>query len=326
MKISKVACSLAVAVLALPLASFAVSQSGQFFATPSIGSGWFDSDRQVSNEPVLNLSLGYNITDNIAVALSYAHASNKDDVTGNSASMNQMRIDGLYRFMAKSPLQPYLLAGIGRQNLKGSNSFLDYGVGLTYDFMPNVALDVGVRRQYQLGTYHRNDTIAAVGIQFSFGPHGSAFSADESFDQNEIAPAPMPEQAAPPAPAPEAAAPVNPCAVPVNEVAISFASASDMVSSKYDCQLSRIAAFLSVNPKSSAMIKGYADSSGSPNYNNQGLSQRRAESVKDYLVTQKSINSHRLITQALGTENPVATNKTVEGRAKNRRVDVTTIK
>ncbi|WP_235603044.1 OmpA family protein [Piscirickettsia litoralis] len=262
-------------------------KGGRFFVTPSIGAGWFDSDRQVSDEPVLNLSLGYNITDNVAVALSYAHSGNKDDVTGNSASMNQMRIDGLYRFMAQSRFQPYLLAGIGRQNLKGSNSFLDYGAGLTYDFMPNVALDVGVRRQYQLGSDNRTDTIASVGIQFSFGPHGNAFTSGDNFNQSETAPAPAPEKAAV-APAPKVATPpVDPCMVPINKIEINFASASDKISSNYDCKLGRIAAFLKDNPKSSAMIKGYADSSGNPNYNNEGLSQRRAERVKDYLVTQK---------------------------------------
>ena len=65
---------------------------------------------------------------------------------------------------------------------------------------------------------------------------------------------------------------------------------------------------------------GHTDSVGSDAYN-QKLSVRRAESVKAYLVT-KGIEKNRIYTEGKGEKQPVADNKTKEGRAKNRRVEI----
>jgi len=65
---------------------------------------------------------------------------------------------------------------------------------------------------------------------------------------------------------------------------------------------------------------GHTDSVGSNAYN-QGLSTRRANAVKDYLVS-KGIEKNRVYTEGKGENQPVADNKTKEGRAKNRRVEI----
>jgi len=66
-------------------------------------------------------------------------------------------------------------------------------------------------------------------------------------------------------------------------------------------------------------IEGHTDSTGSDAYN-QGLSERRANSVKDYLVTNFSIDAGRIDTVGFGEAKPIADNKTKEGRAQNRRI------
>ena len=65
---------------------------------------------------------------------------------------------------------------------------------------------------------------------------------------------------------------------------------------------------------------GHTDSIGSDAYN-QKLSERRAAAVKDYLVS-KGIPASKITTIGKGESQPVATNKTAEGRQKNRRVDI----
>ena len=65
---------------------------------------------------------------------------------------------------------------------------------------------------------------------------------------------------------------------------------------------------------------GHTDSVGSDVYN-QKLSTRRAEAVKAYLVS-KGIEKNRVYTEGKGEKQPVADNKTAEGRAKNRRVEI----
>ena len=65
---------------------------------------------------------------------------------------------------------------------------------------------------------------------------------------------------------------------------------------------------------------GHTDAIGSDAYN-QRLSERRAAAVKDYLVS-KGIPASKITTIGKGKSQPVATNKTAEGRQKNRRVDI----
>ena len=65
---------------------------------------------------------------------------------------------------------------------------------------------------------------------------------------------------------------------------------------------------------------GHTDSVGSDSYN-QKLSVRRSEAVKAYLVS-KGIEKNRVYTEGKGEKQPVADNKTAEGRAKNRRVEI----
>ena len=68
-------------------------------------------------------------------------------------------------------------------------------------------------------------------------------------------------------------------------------------------------------------VEGATDSVGSSEYN-YDLSQRRANSVIQYLASEKSIPAHKIYLIGLGKDKPVETNKTAEGRKKNRRVEV----
>nr|WP_315216951.1 OmpA family protein [uncultured Duganella sp.] len=65
---------------------------------------------------------------------------------------------------------------------------------------------------------------------------------------------------------------------------------------------------------------GHTDSVGSDEYN-QKLSIRRAEAVKAYIIS-KGVDANRVYTEGKGEKQPVADNKTAEGRAKNRRVEI----
>ncbi len=52
------------------------------------------------------------------------------------------------------------------------------------------------------------------------------------------------------------------------------------------------------------------------------LSQQRADAVKDYLIANKTLSANKIMAQGYGSEKPVASNATTEGRAANRRIDV----
>ena len=84
--------------------------------------------------------------------------------------------------------------------------------------------------------------------------------------------------------------------------------------------LNKLVAFLDKYPDRNAAIQGYTDSVGSEDYN-QGLSERRADSVKSYLTGQ-GIGSTRLAASGKGRSAPVADNDSAAGRQQNRRVEV----
>ena len=80
---------------------------------------------------------------------------------------------------------------------------------------------------------------------------------------------------------------------------------------------------LKKNPDLKVEIDGHADSTGAPEYN-MTLSEKRAQAVKDFFVS-RGIDAGRLTTKGFGITKPVASNKTKEGRAKNRRVELTPV-
>jgi outer membrane protein OmpA-like peptidoglycan-associated protein len=72
--------------------------------------------------------------------------------------------------------------------------------------------------------------------------------------------------------------------------------------------------------ESKIVVEGHTDSQGQPEYN-QDLSQRRAQSVRDYLVS-RGIAADRVTAQGFGLTRPIADNASAEGRANNRRVEI----
>jgi len=89
-------------------------------------------------------------------------------------------------------------------------------------------------------------------------------------------------------------------------------------------ELDRVYKFLNDNPEIKVEISAHTDAVGSDEYNLE-LSQQRAESVVNYLIT-KGINSDRLIAKGYGESQPVADNEIEEGKALNRRVEMKIVK
>jgi len=140
------------------------------------------------------------------------------------------------------------------------------------------------------------------------------------------APAPAAPAAAAPAPAapaarPPAPAPQPPAATKVTYAADAFFDFDKAVlkpegKAKLDDLVGKVKG---INLEVIIAV-GHTDSVGADAYN-QKLSVRRAEAVKAYLVS-KGIEKNRVYTEGKGEKQPVADNKTAEGRAKNRRVEI----
>jgi outer membrane protein OmpA-like peptidoglycan-associated protein len=81
-----------------------------------------------------------------------------------------------------------------------------------------------------------------------------------------------------------------------------------------------VAAVIAEYPKTAVVVQGHTDSSGSEEHN-QALSERRATAVRNHLIG-RGIDAARVVAVGYGEGEPVASNDTAAGRARNRRVDV----
>ena len=107
----------------------------------------------------------------------------------------------------------------------------------------------------------------------------------------------------------------------VTETSVHFGFNKDNLTKKAQEALDQLAADVTNAKGYIITVVGGTDSVGSQDYN-YDLSERRADSVIQYLASQHSIPAHKVYLIGLGKDKPVESNQTREGRAKNRRVDV----
>ena len=206
-------------------------------------------------------------------------------------------------------------------NAKRSEKELNpkFGVGLEYKFTEALALRGEVERHRVDDAIRSNGKVDlySLALVYKLGRPAAA-----------PAPAPMPApvvEAPAPAPAPAPMPAPAPAPQPVSEK-VSFAAEAlfdfdkSVVKPEGKAALDDLLMKLQGMNTEVMVTVGHTDSIGTDDYN-QKLSQRRAEAVKAYIVT-KGVDQSRVYTEGKGESQPVADNKTSEGRAKNRRVTV----
>jgi OOP family OmpA-OmpF porin len=290
--------------------------------------------------------LGYNFAPNFALELNYSTGGYKLKGTqGSSGPSEQLRatsLDVTYKFFPNSIFRPFILAGGGElqdrigANLDDNHSWMaEAGVGVLTGIgsqSGSTRLQLRTEAKYRREFIQNNalipknpgDVVFGVGLQLSFG--------------NPTRPAPVVAAAPPPEPAPiprevPVAPPPEPCRAPagfqvdadchiieqtvvVRAVDFEFNSTKLTVPAQHT--LDEVAAALLTQPELDVEVQGHTDSIGTDNYN-LGLSQRRAEAVKAYLIS-RGLNATALTAKGYGKAKPIAGNDTAEGRALNRRV------
>ena len=100
---------------------------------------------------------------------------------------------------------------------------------------------------------------------------------------------------------------------------VEFDTNKAVVKDKYYDEIKKVADFMKEFPNTTAAIEGHTDNIASAAYN-QKLSEKRANSVRQYLIDKFGIDASRLTAVGYGLTKPIASNDTKEGRQKNRRV------
>jgi OOP family OmpA-OmpF porin len=192
------------------------------------------------------------------------------------------------------------------------------GIGLEYKLSEALALRGEVERYRITDGFRNKDNVnlASVSLIYKMGrPVAAPVVYVAPVVAAEPAPAPVVVQTPPPAPRPQ----------PVSEK-VSFAAETlfdfdkAVVKPAGKAALDDLLVKLQGMDTEAMVTVGHTDSVGTDAYN-QKLSLRRAEAVKSYLVS-KGVAASRVFVEGKGESQPVADNKTAEGRAKNRRVTV----
>ena len=346
----------------LGLAAFTASADdmyrGAWYALPGVSYMHTDSDLDAKNGGGAFIKLGKELSPSwdIQGGLGYNRAAEDTGIAGVGGRYKQttLGLDALYMF-SRDSFRPFLLAGLGaaRNNVdysvpaganfdgKKTSWMANVGLGAQYLFNDTFGLQADLRHQWSrakgqlTGTtddFDKSETIGNtllnLGGIFRFGAPAPmpVVAAVEPAPAAIVEPAPAPVVEPAPAPAPVA----EPCKPVLETVTISaeklfgFDKAKLQEGSKPI--LDEVAAKLKAHPEFElVMVTGHTDRLGSDAYN-QKLSERRANTVKNYLISQ-GVDASRLQAVGKGESEPVVACDGVKGRNKlieclqpNRRV------
>jgi len=331
-------------------ASQAVADADQpWHLTGSIGGISLDDDRNTSDNDIWwSVGFGRFFGNNFSLDVEYDefsgtwedYATVAPGSTYDEWKLSQWGLMGRYYF-GDSAVRPFLAAGLGyikHRNVSDEDSELGMSVG--GGLQGQVAKYLSVRAQV---LYRIDRDGASIPVNDSYGDW--IYSIGLSFDFGGKEPPPPPPAAPPPPPPP----PPNPdldgdgvpnerdkcpntrpgavvdldgceveAVIELEGVYFDFDKATIKPEGK--AVLNEAAALLQKHERVVVEVAGHTDSTGSDEYN-QGLSERRANAVKQYL-TEQGVTATRLSARGYGEAQPVASNDTKEGRAENRRVEL----
>lgn len=304
-------------------AGLAEIKPGAFSLSPFIGGYTFDGVQHLETRPAYGARVGYDFTKHLGAEAVFDYVATESTLQGGHADLFNYHLDALYHFLPDQKLVPYVAVGYGGITVddpSGRNDFsrgaLNYGAGLKYFITERMALRGDVRHFIMNKEQTLSNLEYTVGVSFLFGGE-------------KPAPPPVVQPAPEVAPAPAEEAPLEP--VPAAEPApghykycvtlhIEFDIDRAIIRPEYHDEVAKVGNFMKRYPDTTAVIEGHTDNVGAAEHNME-LSQRRAESVVNYLADKFGIDRSRLTAKGYGSTRPIADNATDEGKQKNRRIE-----
>jgi OmpA-OmpF porin, OOP family len=308
--------------------ALATDDTGAWYVSPMAQYTFLDSGRPAKDNIGYAFAAGENFAPNWAAELNASIGSFKIPNSGASQQLSAYSYDVLYKFLPDSLFRPYLVGGIGgiHDRIAGGledhiAGFAEGGAGVLVGLGPQtgaIRFQLRAEGKYRQEFTHATpytpqspgDVVLSAGFLIMFG-------APEPAQAVVVALRPIPSAPPPPPPAPPPPPPVAPIKSEIKLPRVHFETDSAKLLSDSTESLNSAVASLKRNPEMVIEVAGHTDSRGGQRHN-LDLSQRRAESVLQYLKEQGVTN--KMTAHGYGADKPIADNKTAEGRAANRRV------
>lgn len=293
-----------------------------WYISPSFGIARGDDDRRVERayDQHFGLSVGRFFTPNFSLDLRLDGYSFDFKEVNARTSQRSAGFVGRYHFMPNSATRPYLLGAVGLQEHRnifdrGRDAYGSVGIGVMHRQSDrfSLRLELEARHDNDRATFNRSsgftDYLLTAGFNFALGSVAAP------------PPPPPPRPAVqPPAPAPEP----EPEVIFEFNAMVLFEFDSSVLRQEARAELDQAVELLNAhNDMILVEVGGHTCDIGSIAYN-QGLSERRAQAVADYL-TSAGISADRLVVRGHGETRPRVPNTSIENRQQNRRVELSVL-
>lgn len=342
--------------LSMLLAATLLSASDyKYELSPMIGYAFPNGDQDLNNHAVYGAELQYNgYASAIKPELSVFYSDADYDNSTRETDIFRTALNGVYELANHNSLTPFVKMGLGYESMSNHQTnnhdslFVDAGAGVKVALSKQIGIKLEALEMVKFNDFNwDHNLLMMAGLNFAFAEKAQPAPAPAPVVEAPKpvpAPAPKPAPVVVPAPKPVVAAPVDSdndgvfdpqdkCpntpsgfkvdadGCPVKKTLhLHFLTDSSKVDATGTSEVNEFAAFLKESPAYKATIVGHTDSTASDAYN-QKLSEKRANTVKSMLIEQ-GVAENRLTASGEGEKMPVATNKTKEGRAENRRIEV----
>ena len=307
-------------------AVFASNAAYNYEVTPTIGGVHPEGNLRVKDHNFVGVRAARNLEDFFfdQVELGVDYTQKAKEKTGSLT--REGRVLRYHANLVKDivdfgPVSLYGLVGAGYEDVPAifvkneDGGFGQYGFGLRYQVTDRFALKAEARDAIK---FEHADHNLFYSLGFGIGLDSKATPVLD--DDNDGVPNDIDQ------------CPNTPAGVVVDErgcekvivlrdLDVNFAFDSYKVGPKYAAEIKKVADFMGEHPDYKVVLAGHTDSVGAEAYN-QKLSEKRAKAVADVLAGY-GVSEDKISTVGYGELKPIATNKTKEGRAQNRRVEAT---
>lgn len=307
-----------------------VQRAGSYYGSVNLGEYNTAESRNMDSPTTGGFDGGYNFTNYLAVQGGFNFFQPTDENNSNNSHKSVFgRLEGVFNLPTNTRFSPYFLGGLGWLELQGNHFAPDLGAGLRVFVSPKISFGLTYRHIFQLNP-SKGDNMFTGAVSYYFGTGnvyvGPALSKSAPTRQKEAQKFRQESKYELPAGFPpcKTSGEVGCIRLVGNKATmnldVKFAIDKSIITSSYQPQLNALGEFLQKYPTMSMQINGYTSNTGTYKHN-QKLSDNRAAAVKKYLLKEYKVSPSRLTTKGWGWTHPVASNKSIGGRAENRRVE-----